>query len=326
MKLTSILLALAIFAPAGVRADVTIRYQSEIAPSAALKPMIEKAGKMLDTGSATTIRMKGNKAYTTSDTWIQIFDFVKQEVTLADPVHKTFAVFPISQYTDKPAGGLPQTTPGQTQALQQAMASIKTHVDSKMTGNTAEIQGVQCEERELTLTMDVPLPTTLNQTGPTMKMVMHIWTPKKEEVLRVPAIRELTGYQNWQRYVMNPTGMMDKFLGKMGMSNTLGPILDEMYKNPSVIMRTRMEMYMPFLAVLTKQMAAKDQTQPALDPDAPLMEMTQEVAELSSAPVDASLLEIPADYAAIPADDLVRDMIKQQTAAGKTTPAPESQK
>jgi hypothetical protein len=142
-------------------------------------------------------------------------------------------------------------------------------------------------------------------------MVMHIWTAQKEEALRVPAIRELTGYQAWQKYVMNPGGMLEKLAGKMpGMATAIGPLMDEMSKNQSVILRTHMEIYVPFLAMLAKQMAAQGQKFPALDPDAPMMEMNQEVAELSSAPVDASLFEIPADYKAGAADDILQGMIK----------------
>jgi hypothetical protein len=87
--------------------------------------------------------------------------------------------------------------------------------------------------------MDIPMPAEMNQTGPSLRLVMHIWAPKKEEVLRVQAIRELTGYQAWQKYVMNPAGMLEKF--------------DEIYKNPSAILRTHIEMYMPILAVLPAQ-------------------------------------------------------------------------
>jgi hypothetical protein len=80
---------------------------------------------------------------------IQIFDFVKQEVTLVDPAHKTFAALPVSQFADKMAGAVPQATAEQMQAAQQAMASIKTNVDSKMTGKTAEIQGIQAKSERL---------------------------------------------------------------------------------------------------------------------------------------------------------------------------------
>jgi len=229
---------------------------------------------------------------------------------------------PASQLADKMAGAFPQAASAQMQAAQQALASIKTKVDSKMTGNTAEIQGVQAEEREVTVTMDMPMPTVVNQPDASLKMVMHIWTAKKEEALRVPAIRELTGYQAWQKYILNPVGVLQKLGGKLpGMSNVIGPMIEEIFKNPSVILRTRVEIYMPFLAVMAKQMAAQGKDFPPIDPDAPLIEMTQEVTELSSAPVDAALFDVPADYAAVPADDMVRDLLKAQTAAAAAAPA-----
>lgn len=319
---SAIVLGLALCAAPGLRADVTIRYQSEFKPSAALQPIMEKIGKTMDANTATSIRMKGNKGYTTAGNWTEIFDFVKQEVTVIDPARKTFASMPASQFADKMAGALPQAPSEHMQAMQQAMASIKTNVDSRMTGKTAEIQGVQAEEREVTVTMDIPMPPGINQAGPSLRMVMHIWTAKKEEALRVPAIRELTGYQAWQRYVLNPVGMLQKLAGKVpGMSNIMDPMVEEMMKNPSVILRTHVEMYMPFLAVVAKQMAAQGQTFPTIDPDAPVIEMTQEVAELSSAPVDASLFEIPKDYAAVPADDMVQNMVKAQSGAAPAAPA-----
>ena len=323
MMKQSIVLALAVLAVPALRADVTIRYQSEFKPSAALQPILGQFMKAAQAGSEQSVRMKGSKAYTTAGNWIQIFDFVKEEVTLIDPAHKTFATLPVSQLADKMAGALPQPAPAQSPEVQQVLASFKSHVDSKATGKTAEIQGVQAEEREVTITMDLPMPASMNQTGPSVRLVMHIWTPKKEEALRVPAIRELTGYQAWQKYVMNPAGMLDKIFGKMpGMSNTMGPLFDELYKSPSVILRMHMEIYMPLLAALARPKVGQGQAAPVIDPDAPFMEMNQEVAELSSAPVDASLFEIPKDYAAVPADDMIREMVKAQTAAMAGTPKP----
>jgi len=319
---TSIVLALALWLAPELRADATIRYETEFKPTAVLQPFMEQAMKTMQagTGTATTFRMKGNKGYTTAGNWIEIFDFVKGDVTVIDPAHKTFADLPLSQLADKMAGAMPQAAPQAMQALQQILQSMKTNVDSKMTGKTAEIQGVRAEEREVTFTMDMPMPAGKNQTGPSMnmRMVMHIWTATKEEALRVPAIRELTGYYAWQKYIMNPAGVFEKLAAKMpGMSNAIGPFLEEMSKNQAVMLRTRTEIYMPFLTVVAKQMAAQGQSFPAIDPDAPLLEMNQEVAELSSAPVDASLFEIPADYSSAAADDMIRDMVKAQSVAAK---------
>ena len=315
----AIILALALAVPS-IRADVTIRYQSEFQPSAALAPMMGQLAKSMQAASATSIRVKDNKAYTAQGNWIQLFDFVKKEVTLVDPETKTFATFPIEQLSDKLAGALPQPKSTQSPDVQQALASIKSQVDSKATGKTAEIMGVQAEEREITITMDLPLMAA--QAGPGLKLVMHIWNARKEEALRVPAIRELTGYQAWQRYVMNPTGMLDKMFAKLpGMSNTFTPMFEEMCKNPSVILRMRMEMYVPFLAAFAKRSAGQGQAS-AADPDAPAMSVTQEVAELSSAPVDASLFEVPKDYTVVSADEIIGKMLKARTAAAAPSPAP----
>ncbi len=314
--------ALILWIASGVRADVTIRYQTEFTPAAALQPLLEQIMKSAQAGSGVSVSMKGNKGYSTAGKWTEIFDFASGEVTLLDPEHKTFATLPLAQLGDKMAGAVPQVNAQQAEAAQEAMASIKSNVASRMTGNTAEIQGVQAEERELTLTMD--LPTTnrmMNQSGPGMKMVMHIWTAKKEEALRVPAIRELTGYYAWQRYVLNPASMIQKMAGKMpGLSDSIGPLLQEIFKNQSVILRSQMEMYMPFLATVAKQMAAKGKPPMDIDPDAPVMVMTQEVAELSSAAVDASLFEIPKDYTAASADDMVKDLLKAQNPAVPIAP------
>jgi hypothetical protein len=160
-----------------------------------------------------------------------------------------------------------------------------------------------------------------------MKMVMHIWTAKKEEALRVPAIRELSGYQAYQRYIMNPAGMFEKLASKMpGLAKVMGPLMEEISKNQSVMLRTQTELYMPFLAGLAKQAAAQGQDFPAIDPDAPLLEMNQEVAELSTAPVDASLFEIPKGYTTVSTDVMFREMFKAQSAAGAVAPKAEGPK
>lgn len=311
-----IVLALALWAAPELRADVTIRYQTDFVPAASLQPIIEPLMKSMHTGAGTTIRMKGNQGYTTAGQWSEIFDFAKGEVTLLDPAHKTFAALPLAQLVDKMTGAIPIPEASQSDTVGQVMASIKSHVDSKVTGKTAQIQGIQAEEREVTFTVEIPVPdTAAKQLGSSisMKLLIHIWTAKAEEALRVQAIRELTAYQAWQKYVANPAAMFQTLAGKLpGMSVMLGPLLDEMFKNQSVILRTHMELYMPFLAAVAKQAAAQGQGFPAIDPDAPVMEMNQEVAELSSAPVDAALFEVPKDYKPAGIEDMVRDMVKAQ--------------
>jgi hypothetical protein len=306
----------------GLHADVTIRYQAEFTPAPALRPLLEQFMKTALSGMETSVSVKGGKAFTSAGKFTEIFDFTQQQVTLLDPTHKTFAVLPASQLADRMASAMPQANSKQMEAAQKALESIHTSVDSKVTGHSEEIHGVQSEERVVTLTMDMPVPGGAGPSGLVMKMVMHIWTAKKEEALRVPAIRELTGYREWQKYFMDPASVFDKLLGKMpGAGKTIGPLLGEMFKGQSVVMRTHMEIYLPMLAGLARNMAAQGKDAPAMDPDAPLIVMKQEVAELSSAPVDASLFEVPKEYTSLAADDMIRDLLANRNAPPAAAPA-----
>jgi hypothetical protein len=102
--------------------------------------------------------------------------------------------------------------------------------------------------------------------------------------------------------------MLEKLPGKLPGSGPFAPIVEEMEefsKDQSVIPRMHMEVYTPLLAMLAKQTAKPGEAAPAIDPGAPLPEMTREVAELSSDPVDAGLFEIAKGYTAAPVSDLL---------------------
>jgi hypothetical protein len=194
---TLIGLALASCVAPGLRADATIRYQSNLKPAAGLPPAMVQAVKVAHyIPSSTLICMKGHEAYSASDDRIAIIDFVKQELTLIDASHKTFSTFPVSEFAGKLAAAMPA---GQMDGAQGALASIKTKVDSKMTGRTETIQDVRAEEREITISMEMPIAANLSQTGPSTKLVIQIWTAQQGEAMRVPAIRELTGFNLWHR-------------------------------------------------------------------------------------------------------------------------------
>jgi len=320
-RFISIGVAGALALAAGLRADVTIRYQNDFQPAASLQPLLQQMFKAAQAnGSGTEIRMKGGKSYTVTGGWTQIVDFTKQEVTILDPAHKTYATFPVSELADKMTAAMPQSAPQQSQALENVMSQIKVATDTKITGHTDTILGVEAEEREVTVSMDLPLPPAMQQPGggPAIKLVMHIWTAKPDETMRNPAIRELAGYSQWQKYALNPAGMLEKITGKFpGVANALKPMFEELFKNSGVMMRNRVEMYMPFVATLAKQMSAQGQgkAMPNIDPDAPLMVMNQEVAELSSAPVDAALFEVPKDYTSAPPGDVIKNLLGARVAA-----------
>jgi hypothetical protein len=302
-QVTAFTLALALCSAALLHADATIRYKTDVKAMPALQPLIENMMKTQGTGSEVSVRMKGSKAYTSSRNFVQIFDFDKQEVTVIDQGRKTYAVLPVSKLAETLAAAVPHPPTTQNPSVQQIMSSVTSKVDSKMTGQTALIQGVQAEEREVTVTLEMPIPNS-TQPAPTMKIVMHVWNAKASEAINVPVIRELTAYNAWQRYVLSPTAMLEKMTGQMpGAANVLNPMIDEMTKNPTVILRMDMAIYTPLAAMIAKKMPQAGSAQP-IDPDAPFLDFTQDVAELSNAPVDAALFEVPKDYTVVPAASL----------------------
>jgi len=80
---------------------------------------------------------------------------------------------------------------------------------------------------------------------------------------------------------------------------SLKPLLEEISRNSAVILRMRIAVHTPMVAMMAQKMAANGQNAAAIDPDAPLIEVSQEVSELSGAPVDAALFEVPKDFTSV---------------------------
>jgi hypothetical protein len=92
-----------------------------------------------------------------------------------------------------------------------------------------------------------------------------------------------------------------------GFSDGFEPLMKEMQKGTTVL-RMHIDMFMPGMAAMLKQM-------PAADPDAPFMQMNQEVVELSTAPVPDSVFQIPEGYQEAPAGELVKGLLAKSQAA-----------
>jgi hypothetical protein len=287
------------------RADVTIRYKTEtetpVAPGA-------------NVSSSSTIRMKGNKGASISDRETMIVDFARQEITILDTSRRKFATVPAAQYGDFMSVQMSDVMAqaGGAGAIQSAVQSMKTTCDSKNGGETEIIQGVRTEEREMTCSMSMAMPDSVKQAMPAMetKMVMRLWFASAAEKVRVPGLWQLSGYELWQNYFLNPT----KALGKMsppGMTEAFEALL----KDQSATLRSSMEMSMrlPFPGAANNGVTT-------------LMKMTSEVVELSTATLDDSLFAVPSDYIAEPIADVLRGITqasltsaKEKTSAARTT-------
>lgn len=302
-----------------LRADVTLRYHGDF-KTATFLPGTDRALQQM--GLEQSIRMKGNRVYYTHAGFATILDLSNQELTLIDAAHKTFATIPASQFAEKMAAAMPKMPEGMDQQVLQIMSMFKVKAESKSTGRTNVIQGVQAEEREIVLSMEMPMPEGTPQSDPAVKMVMSVWTAKPEEARRVPAIRELTGFMLWQRLFMNPIDMLQKVFAKLpAQGDAIASLVKEMNQNASVILRTRIAMYAPMMAAVAEQMANQHgRPAPAsVDPSAPLFQATEEIVELSTAALDDSIFQIPKDYSRAAVEDLVKTVVQVQK---PTVPTP----
>ena len=259
-------------APAFLRADATIRY----------------AGGMTNLPSAagdlgTVIYMKGNKGATVTGDSVTIVDFVKHEVTMLDTARKKYATIPASEYSR----AMEDQMPG---AAAEAFKTMKAACDSQKTGAVETIQGVKTEEREITCSITMPVPegtapeVASALKGMTTKFVVKQWSALPAERLRLPALWQLSGFELWQKYFMNPLAAS----GNAAMGG-MAPMVEAMSKDASLTLRTTMEM----------SMAMNLPGGPAATA-MPMMKMTNEVTELSTAPLDDSLFSIPSDASAAP--------------------------
>jgi hypothetical protein len=233
-------------------------------------------------------------------------------MTLVDSDKKRIATVTTEQLTDEMMKLIAEM-PAEARA---AMAAMKSTAESRVTGRTETILGIQAEEREITISIEGP-PVPNMPPGPMIKLGIQFWTARADEILRVPALREVTGYNLWAYATMNPAGTVEKMLKQMpGMGEGLGKVMKEMEAAKTMLLRSGFRMWMPSLAAMMKQMPAdKNPFGDKFDADAPFMEMTHEISELSSAPVAESVFAIPEGYQETSAAEMVRAMMPKPAAA-----------
>jgi hypothetical protein len=244
--------------------------------------------------------MKGNKGRVTSDGLTMLLDSVTQEVTVFDTEHRNYAVIPAAEYAGKMASAMAGIGP----AL-DSFGAMKTMVTSRTIARPMTIRGIQAEGREIVFTMEPPVSADPSPSDLRMKIVTQIWTAKQGEALRIPAIRELAGFNLWQKLFMDPATMLGPMSPKTSdTENAMESLFAEIGKNQSVILRMHTELFMPgALPPEAPQSGRPNQSGRAAA--APFLQMTQELAGLSTTAVQDAEFLVPADYAAAPPDQVI---------------------
>jgi hypothetical protein len=310
MRSRAISLALLIMGPP-LLADVTVRYKSDYKLGFALPP--GAAGQIPDASLAalnrpSEIRIKGKKAYQVLGKFVSITDLSTNEVTYIDPEGMRFGTAPADQIAAIIAKAMPKG-PGTTQSIADM---IKTEVQSRKTGRMETIHGVEAEESEVLVTLNINLPN-MPVGGPAMKMVIRVWRATEDEIAHNPALGELARYSRLTASWMDPGSMLRQLSGPLqGFSQSFGPLFEEMSKDKALLLRTHMDATSPMMAVLSPQAAPA-----GIDPNAPLVSTNQEITELSTDPVDESIFRIPEQYRKVELEEIFKDQIAAMTGGAR---------
>src|SRR5215469_14344239 len=94
-----------------LRADVTLRYKSDLQLAPFLPPeMLDQFNKSLKSGMSAesqTILMKGGKASSTTGKFSCIVNFDRQEFTMIDGENKRVAIVPAARFNESLTASLP---------------------------------------------------------------------------------------------------------------------------------------------------------------------------------------------------------------------------
>jgi hypothetical protein len=296
--LSAVLVVLAA-APMLVRADTTIRYT--IDTSSPLAPAATTARSMV-------IYMKGNQGVTIVDGQTSIVDFARQQVTIIDTARRKYATIPASEYGARMGAHFTGMASAAVDSpmVGEMLKSMKSTCDTKKSDVPETIQGVLAEERDVRCTMTMDMPENVKNSMPPMAvtMVMRTWSAAASERLRVPGLWQLSGFELWQSYFMNPAGS----LGKM-MPEGMKPMVDAMQKDQSATLRMSMEVSM------------KMPMPGAPAGDTPFMKMNEEVVGLSTQLLEDELFTIPGDCSAEPFEDVLKGITDAMVASAKAEAA-----
>lgn len=299
--LQRILATLILLPTRSAHADVSTRFKTTIEINPSLPPQLAQAftkGMALSVPAEIVGRFRNGKEYCTSAIVDSIFDFSKKEVTLIDRQGKNYATVPFEQFGEEIRRAIAQD-PQVMAAGMQTIGQMKSHFDARTTGRTASIQGIQAEEHEYVLTVDMPAQPPPNG-GTLIRMAMHIWTADASEAERVPAIGELAGYGLFSSSATSPLSSIETMLRQLpGLGDGMASLVKELQSaGTHVVLRTEVELAMPAVIEQLKQSPAGAGLN--FDPDAPLMRVNNELSEISTAAVPDSLFQVPDGYQAVP--------------------------
>lgn len=255
-------------------------------------------------------RIKGDRSYAAMGTFVTVTDNSRSEVTLIDTATQRYAITTMADYLAKIQGASGHNAQNMPEAVKEMMANVKFDVQSRDTGRTDRIQGIDVFEREVAINITIPVPMPGQENGMQMSMKFLTWKPRPAEFERVPALKELATYNDRNQGFNNPATMVRQLLSAMpGMAENADKMMAEVNKGGNVALGMRIGIYIPGLAKMMEQTQAKGDAAALPGNDKPLAEVNLDLTELSTGPVADGIFAIPAGYREAPSEDLVKGMM-----------------
>jgi hypothetical protein len=273
-------------------ADVTLRYETTVTMSPIMPP--EALDQVKQTGAGPiTMLVKGSRGYTLAASLASVTDLQKQTSTVMDTSKKTYASVAINDYQQAVSELVPKSSPD----VQRVLSNMEMSLESKNTGRTETIHGILAQERQIVMTTSMKAATDQEKPGVMSRMVVEIWTAAPGEAARVPALGEIDRFNALSKTAMDPTTMIQQMLGSYtGVTKGYDALAKELLDRPSLVLRTRVRVYMPAMAQAATALAGAGRKVPEFDPNGPLTEIKQELVEISTAPVNDAAFEVPVGY------------------------------
>ncbi|MGA2038696.1 MAG: hypothetical protein ABSH42_05410 [Bryobacteraceae bacterium] len=315
----ALLPALLLVACTSLHADVTMRMVWDFKINVALPtPMPQLPFNEILT------RIKGDHGYAAIGPIVAITDLATGKVTLLDPKAQQYATVAMADYLSKVAGASGQHTQDIPDQAKQILATMKFDAESRDTGRTDRIHGIDAYEREVVVNISIPVPIPGQANGLHLSLKIQIWKPKASEFERVPALHELAAYNERNKGFGDPSTVLRQVFGSMpGMGDHLSKMVDELTKGGNVSLGMHMGIFVPGLAKILEQMGAKGL--PALPPDdQPLVDVNFNLKELSSDKVPDEVFAIPAGYKEVPMEGVLKGMTAAFT-GGKPAEKPSAE-
>ena len=177
----------------------------------------------------------------------------------------------------------------------RTLEQMKVAVKTENTGRTLSIRGIEADERQVTMTMEMPGGTT----GP-MRFVFSLWTPNEEEINRNPVLREWQLFAQRAYLGTDPAAASQKMMTQMP-GTSLASRMIEVSKQFPIVLKMSMSTIMPRMANVAA--TAAGQASPAASiggENSAFMELVMSLDELSDAEVPELIFQIPRNYSVVP--------------------------